>query len=212
MMNGMRKGSCHRLAACVCAAYLGACSKPGQSDVSTSSAGPDITGSASSPPGFDPPSRAEFVSRQHRFSARYPNGAQPKLQELGEINTAIGVVSEFSYFTGVGDTAYEVMVSVYPNGKLSADIDGMLKVTRDDALAKPGASLVTERRTSVKTSRGRDIQAHFIEVRMNRAHIYRVTCFFENFGYHISAGGRFGDPTMQRKTFDEFVESFRLIE
>jgi hypothetical protein len=209
MMNGMRKGSFHLLAVCICTAHIGACSKPGRNDVSASSAAPGLTGSASSPPR---PDRTDFVSRRHRFSVRYPNGAQPKLQELGKVDTAIGVVSDFSYFTGVGDTAYEVMVSVYPSGKLGPDIDGLLKVTRDDALAKPDASLVTERRTSVKTSRGRDVQAHFIEVRMNRGHVYRVTCFFENLGYNIGAGGLLGDPTMQRKTFDEFVESFRLLE
>ena len=103
-------------------------------------------------------------------------------------------------------------VSVYPSGKLSPDIDGLLKVMRDDALKKPGASLVTEQRTSVKTSRGRDELAHFIEVRMNEAHIYRVTCVFESFSYIISAGGRLGNPTMRRETFDAFVKSFRLLE
>lgn len=152
------------------------------------------------------------MSRRHRFSVQFPNGVEPKLQELGKVDTAIGAVSDFSYFTGVGDTAYEVMVSVYPIGKLSADIDGLLKTTRDDALAKPGASLVAERRTSVKTSRGRAIQAHFLEIRMNGGHVYRVSCFFESFGYNISAGGRDGDPNLQRKTVDDFVESFRLVE
>lgn len=212
-MNAIRNG-CFRLAvACLYAAYIGACSKLGHNDVSTaSSAAPGIAGLPSSPVDSVAARRTEFVSQRHRFSVRYPDGAQPKFQELGKIDTAIGDVTNFSYFTGVGDTAYEVTVSVYPSGKLSPDIDGLLQVTRDDALARPGASLVTEQRISVKTSRGRAVQAHFIEVRMNGAHIYRVTCFFENFSYHVSAGGRFGDTTMRRETFDEFVASFRLLE
>lgn len=212
-MNAMRRDCFHLLAACISAAYTSACSKPSQNDLSaSSSAAPSTTDSASFPPGFDLSARTEFVSRQHRFSVQYPNGGQPKLQELSKVDTAIGVVTEFSYFTEVGDTAYDVTVSVYPSGTLSPDIDGLLKVTRDDALAKPDAVLITERRTAVKTWRGRDIQAHFIEVRKNGAHIYRVTCFLENFGYNIGAGGRFDDPSMQRETFDKFVESFRLLE
>lgn len=31
-------------------------------------------------------------------------------------------------------------------------------------------------------------------------------------GYSASAGGQFGDPSMQRPTFDDFVKSFRLID
>lgn len=192
----------------------GACSKPPRDDAPSApaaSANASPTSNASAPvDGRGAPT--DFVSKQHHFSIRYPGGAQPSVQDLGKIDTAIGTVTEFSYYTGVGDTTYDVTVSVYPSGKLSPDTDGLLKVVHDTALKAPGASLVTEQRTSVKTSRGRDIQAHFIEVRMKEAHVFRVTCFFNNFGYSISAGGRFGDTTMRRETFDKFVESFQLLE
>jgi hypothetical protein len=208
----MRKGCFHLLAVSLCAAQLGACSKPAGNDGSTSSTSPGTPGSAPSTAGLQPSSRADFVSRQHRFSIRYPNGAQPRLLELDKFDTAIGVIHNFSYSARVGDTAYDVMVSAYPAGTLRPESGGLLEVTRDEALAKPGASLIAERRTTVKTSRGRDIQAHFLEITMNCAHVYRLTCFFESFAYNINAGSFVGDPSMQRKMFEEFVASFRLLE
>lgn len=208
----MHEGRFLLLAVSICAAQLGACSKPARDDGSTSSTAPGSSASAPSASGPGPSGRADFVSRQHRFSVRYPNGAQPRLQELDSFNAASGVIHNLSYLTRVGSTAYEVMVSVYPAGQLSPDGDGMLEAARDAALAQPGASLITERRTTVKTSRGRDIQAHFLELTMNRMHGYRLTCFFEGFFYNIGAVGVVGDPSMQRKTIEEFIASFRLVE
>lgn len=151
-----------------------------------------------------------FVSKQHRFSVVFPGGAQPTRQDLGTVMTAIGPLTELSYYAGVGDTAYDVTISLYPKGKLSPDIDGLLKVTRDKALEPPGATLMSEHRMRVKTSRGREVEAHFIEVRIHDAHVFRVTCFFENLGFNISAGGGYG--IVRPETFDAFVDSFRLLD
>jgi len=167
-------------------------------------AGSIVGGSAQAP--------GTFLSTQLGFSVRYPRGDQPTLHELGKLQTAIGAVTEFSLYTGVGDTAYDVTVSVYPPGKLSPDIAGLLKVTRDAALQKPDTSLVSEKRVTVKTNRAGYVQAHFMDVKIRDGRVFRVLCFYDHFGYVISAGGRAGDPTLNRQTFDEFVASFRLLD
>ncbi len=117
-----------------------------------------------------------------------------------------------SHYVSRGDTAFDVQLARYPKGSLSKDLNGLLKVERDNALQNRGAHLVRERSRTFTDPEGRSLPGIELEVDMpGGMKVFRVTCFVRDRCYTLSAGGPASDAALSDVAFQKFVASFKLI-
>jgi hypothetical protein len=146
------------------------------------------------------------------FAVEFPFPGPPTVEDLPPQQTAVGLAQATSTYAGRGDTAFDVQVTRFPSGSLAKDIDGLLKVDRDQALRNTGFHLVKEHSRTLPGADGAAVPGLELVVDApGHIRVFRFTVFVADRGYTLSAGGPESDPAMSEDAFERFVVSFRLL-